>query len=246
MAKRSHSSILEAGHRLGDAVIRCTELAESAQAAFRAFLDQDDATEIARLAPTSLVFGVWDSRDTGAKLPRLVQSVIRAWDVAELTRSATYIAPLDYRSLGVFDEKEEEKKKDLSERGYLNAISNDTHGGVVASGLIRRDVTVNLVALRRLKGEGTALLQRYILGLCLTAATADQDGFLRVGCLLCSDPDKPTETTLVWRDGRRETVVLTPDVALAYAKAAADAFGVAAPPSVTFDEKRAKDDAKKK
>ena len=54
---------------------------DEAQKAFKLFLDTGDASALAKLAPTSLVFGVWDSRDTQAKLPRLVQSVIRAWDV---------------------------------------------------------------------------------------------------------------------------------------------------------------------
>ena len=67
-------SILQAGHRLGDAVVRSSELRSDANKAFKVFLDTGDASEIARLAPTSLVFGVWDSRDTQAKLPRLVQS----------------------------------------------------------------------------------------------------------------------------------------------------------------------------
>jgi CRISPR-associated protein Csb1 len=95
-------SILEAGHRLGDAIIRSTALQKEAQEAFRDFLDRGDATRIAKLAPTSLVFGVWDSRDTQAKLPRIVQSVIRAWDVSELKRSAQYNPALDYAALKVF------------------------------------------------------------------------------------------------------------------------------------------------
>ncbi|RMG59696.1 MAG: type I-U CRISPR-associated protein Cas7, partial [Gammaproteobacteria bacterium] len=72
-------TIFDAGHRLGDALIRCVEpdesgfdLRQAAHDAFLAFLDRGDATQIAKLAPTSLVFGVWDSRDTQAKWPRLV------------------------------------------------------------------------------------------------------------------------------------------------------------------------------
>jgi CRISPR-associated protein Csb1 len=96
-------SILEAGHRLGDALIRSTELQQQAQDAFKLLLDNNDASAIAKLAPTSLVFGVWDSRDTQAKLPRIVQSAIRAWDVDILQRSAQYTPPLDYAALeGLF------------------------------------------------------------------------------------------------------------------------------------------------
>ena len=60
-------SILEAGHRLGDAVIRSTALKERADEAFEAFLDRDDVAPLAKLAPTSLVFGVWDSRGNAGK-----------------------------------------------------------------------------------------------------------------------------------------------------------------------------------
>ena len=104
-------SILEAGHRLGDALIRSTSLKNHAHDAFTAFLDHDDATPLARLAPTSLVFGVWDSRDTGAKLPRIVQATIRAEDVEELTRSAQYTPPLDYADLEVFTEAQQAKQQ---------------------------------------------------------------------------------------------------------------------------------------
>lgn len=60
-------------------------------------------------------------------------------------------------------------------------------GGVLAKGAIERDVTVNLVALRRLRGKDlkeTRQLRQYLVGLSLLAATADIDLFLREGCLL--------------------------------------------------------------
>ncbi len=99
-------SIFDVGHRLGDALVRSTDLAATAKDAFEALL-RGDATKLAKLAPTSLVFGAWDSRDTSAKLPRIVQSVIRAWDVQELTRSAQYNPPVDYAALEVFSDEVE-------------------------------------------------------------------------------------------------------------------------------------------
>ena len=153
-------SILDVGHRLGDAVIRCTALQEDAQKAFREFLDTGNATKIAKLAPTSLVFGVWDSRDTQAKLPRIVQSVIRAWDISELKRSAQYNPALDYAALEVFSEEDKQKaegktESPLAQRGFVHVPAIGTHGGVIAKGGIERQVTVNLVALRRLEGKAT-------------------------------------------------------------------------------------------
>ena len=249
-------SILRAGHRLGDALIRSTVLAEEANAAFSTFLDTGDAAPIARLAPTSLVFGVWDSRDTQAKLPRIVQSVIRAWDVDDLKRSAQYVPPINYAEEGAFSETEQEKaekegakkgtKNPLAQRGFVHVPATGEHGGIVVHGEIRHTVTVNLVALRRLGGDDGLALRRYVLGLALVAATAPLNGFLRQGCLLTPDPDAPASWAAVGRDGMREAVALEADAALAFAQSAAAAFGVRENRSVRFDKTRAKADATKK
>ncbi len=151
-------SLLEVGHRLGDAVVRCTKLKDKTREAFQTLLRSGDAALLAKIGPTSLVFGVWDSRGTMAKVPRLLQATIRAWDVSELRRSAQYTPALDYAALDIFSEKEKEKAEGsasnpLARRGFVHVPSTDTHGGVIASGPIRRDVTINLVQLRRLEAH---------------------------------------------------------------------------------------------
>ena len=244
-------SILEAGHRLGDALIRSTALADEVNSAFRTYLDTSDASAIARLAPTSLVFGVWDSRDTQAKLPRIVQSVIRAWDVDTLKRSAQYTPPVDYAELEVFSEAEQKKqegsqKSQLAQRGFVHVPATGEHGGIVVHGELRRDVTVNLIALRRLGGDKGPSLRRYVLGLALAAATAPLDGFLRQGCLITTNPDAPEAWAAVARDGTREELSLGIDEVLAFATEAASAFGVAADRTVAFEKTRAKADASRK
>ncbi len=241
-------SVLDAGHRLGDAIIRSSTLAKDARAAFETFLASGDCTAIAKLAPTSLVFGVWDSRDTQAKLPRLVQSVIRAWDVDKLTRSAQYMTPTDYAALEVFSDEdkatsENNPKSPLAQRGFVHVPATEAHGGIVARGAIVRDVTINLVALRRLIAKEKATeLRRYVLGLCIAAATEPPDGFLRQGCLLTPDPEQPSKWVVVDRTGARATVELTSDLARRYAKSAAKAFGVGENKTATFDKVLAKAD----
>ena len=54
-------NILEVGHRAGDALLRCSSLQDQLHAAFLAEL-AGDCEPLAKIAPTSLVFGVWDSR----------------------------------------------------------------------------------------------------------------------------------------------------------------------------------------
>jgi CRISPR-associated protein Csb1 len=244
-------SILEAGHRLGDAIIRSSktdafDLPRAAKEAFEEFL-RGDATKIAKLAPTSLVFGVWDSRETQAKLPRIVQSVIRAWNVEPFTRSAVYTAPVDYAGLGIFDAETREKaekdeKRPESKRGFVNALATATHGGIVARGPIQRDVTVNLIALRRLKGGDVIALRRYVFGLALVAAVEPIDGFLRAGCLLTLDPETPGEWTVVHRDGKREPVAVNPATAREIAEKAAQAFKKGPDHLVAFQSELAKAD----
>ena len=242
-------SLLEAGHRLGDAVVRSTELHAEAQAAFKAIQRSGDAEPLAKLAPTSLVFGVWDSRDTSAKVPRIVQSVIRAWDVSKLKRSAQYVPALDYAQLEVFSEADKEKAEGkssspLAKRGFVHFPAVGSHGGIVARGPIVRDVTVNLVALRRLGGERADTTRRYILGLALLAATAPQDPFLRQGCILVPDTEAPATWQVIARDGTRTPMGHDADAVLSHASSAAESFGVRDGRTVRFDKARAKKDTK--
>lgn len=240
-------SMFEAGHRLGDALIRASGLRDAAKAAFESFLD-GDATAIAKLGPTSIVFGAWDSRDTSAKLPRVVQSVIRAWNVDPLKRSAVYAPPVDYSTLDVFSDEDRAKSEDnpaspLAKRGFVHVPAGEAPGGIVAHGPIVRDVTLNLIALRRLEAkENGEKLRRYILGLSLVAATAPLDGFLRQGCLLTQDPASPSEWVSVGRDGVRTPLSLSAEFAFEYASKAAKAFGVGAGHRKKFDKDAAKAD----
>jgi CRISPR-associated protein Csb1 len=108
-----------------------------------------------------------------------------------------------------------------------------------------RDVTINLVAVRRLRGgAGTEALRRYILGLSLVAATEPLDGFLRAGCLLVPKADAQASWREVARTGERTDVVLESTAVRAYAAGAAKSFGLGEARAVKFDPKLAKDDLK--
>jgi len=240
-------SLLKAGHRAGDALVRSTPLQAELHKAFKA-VQAGDAEPLARIAPTSLVFGVWDSRNTQAKLPRLVASTIRAYNVRSLTRSAQYNPAAEYEKdsllpppadLGLTDKK-------YGERGFSHVPATATHGGVIADGGIRRDATLSLAALRLLEAgtdrAKTEALRRYILGLSLVALTATSLTYLRQGCNLVPDLDKPREFTLVHGDGRRESATMTHTAALEYAQAAAKAFGIGGDRTVAYDPELAKKD----
>lgn len=243
-------NLLEAGHRAGDAIVRCTKLHQKLQEAFKDVLN-GSSLKLAQIAPTSLVFGVWDSRDTQAKLPRLVASVIRAFDVQRLTRGAVYVPPVNYVNMDVFTEEEQQQatgdeKNPLSKRGFVNALASATHGGVIAKGGVRRDVTFSLAALRLLSAgdnnEQTTKLRRYILGLSLIAVTAPPQTYLRQGCNLVLDAEKPRSFTLVQADGTRSELKLTHEEAISYAKDAATNFNVEKFNEYEFDPELAKRD----
>jgi len=204
-------SIFDLPHRAADATVQSSpELAKLAADAFKQ-LKQGNAVPLCALAPTSLVFGVWDSRGgTGEKRPRLVRSLIRAWDVEVLHAAAQFTSvwkKLDETQQADLKKEAEKKKVDLSVKGLADAPATfrktkipqyrkgkpnpDARvlGGVHVKGRIEREVTVNLLALRGLRGgdkdEAEAKhVRRYLLGLTLLAATQEMDLFLREGCLL--------------------------------------------------------------
>lgn len=190
-------SLLELAHRSADAVVRSSPtLLGSITKAFQKLRQTGDAGSLCAIAPTSLVFGVWDSRGEGEKRPRLVRSIIRAWDVDEQHSAAQFNSVwkgLDEDQQAVLKDEEKKAKTKLSVKGLADAPAvfrdKDTRvlGGVLVHDRIERDVTVNLVALRGIRGandEETRHVRNYLLSLALTAATTDIDLFLREGCLL--------------------------------------------------------------
>src|SRR5437773_3934786 len=225
-------NLLQAGHRAGDAIVRCSALQQELQDAFKKLLD-GDATPLAKIAPTSLVFGVWDSRDTQAKMPRLIASTIRAYDVRALYRGAVYIPPLDYVDEGLIDpelDSGEGKNNPLSVKGFKHNPASHSHGGIIATGGIRRDASLGLAALRRLvvdkADDRTRALQRHILGLCLVAFTANTSSYLRQGCMLVRNPEKAhdDEFVEVYSTGERKKINLIHEETLEFATVAAKVF----------------------
>lgn len=250
-------NLLETGHRAGDALLRCSSLQDDLRQAFCSEL-AGDCEPLAKIAPTSLVFGVWDSRDTQSKRPRVVSSTIRAFNVRKLTRGAVYIPPLNYTELDVFSDEEKAKaegnsKSPLAQRGFVHNPASGAHGGIIADGGIRRDATLGLAALRHIHAGNdagrTLTLRRYILGLSLVAFTAPADSYIRQGCTLVLNPkpanaELPREFAEVHPDGRRPPCGITHEIALQYATEAAQAFGVGQTRTVPFEKERAKKDVK--
>ena len=76
-------------HSLADAAIRATALPREIHHCFEAF-EVGDPELMARMAPTTRVYRAWDSRDRQVRVPRVIASTIRAFDVSVLTRSVRY------------------------------------------------------------------------------------------------------------------------------------------------------------
>jgi len=230
--------LLEAGHRAADAIVRFSTLGPQLHEAFRVYRDDGNAMPLARIAPTSLVFGAWDSRATQVKLPRIIRSVIRAYNVKELTRSAQYATVAgellaDGEAPAVAPGGKETKESSL---GLAHVPAVKAHGGVQleASGEIRREAIVNLAALRALAGasdDETFQIRRYVLGLALVSITAPLDPNLREGCELVPDPNKKATWKRVKHDGTRSDQAMSHEEALAFATAAAAKFQVSAEPT---------------
>ena len=242
-------SLLDLAHRSGDAVVLASPtLATEIAKAFEALRNKGNAAPLAAIAPTSLVFGVWDSRGgSGEKRPRLVRSIIRAWDVEVLHSAAQFNSvwkALNEEQQQELEKEAKAKKIKLSVKGFKDAPATwrtdklkpfvgeavnpaaRVLGGVLARGPIERNVTINLVALRGIRGKDateTMEVQKYLFGLALLAATADLELFLREGCLLRYANDD-TWTTVPRRGEPADVSLPNQDQLVAYATAAAAPF----------------------
>jgi CRISPR-associated protein Csb1 len=237
--------ILDAGHRAADAAIRFSkELGPKVWDAFHLIKTKRDYSKLAALAPTSLVFGVWDSRGTGVKVQRIVKSTIRGYNVTRAERCATYQAAYEYVENGLiapaFD-KGSGKSNPLSQEGFKYSLATGTHGGVQVRGEIRQEAMINLVALRTLTDDLN--LTRYLLGLSLVALSfRDQTTFnLREGCLLRAATTKDFEG--LWNrvdfNGTEAPVELTHNQAIAYTQLAVTNVSFESVGAAEFDKQTA-------
>jgi CRISPR-associated protein Csb1 len=152
-------NLLDAGHRAADAVIRMSSLASEFHDAWAA-AKRSDLFPLATLAPTTLVFGAWDSRSSQMKLQRLFKAHIRVTNVRERTRSAQYTPAAEYVALGAISKATAELKDQddirLSKEGGVHALSTQTVGGVelTSASRLTRTINVNLAAIRQLRAAG--------------------------------------------------------------------------------------------
>jgi CRISPR-associated protein Csb1 len=239
-ANSTRVNLLEIGHRVADGAVRFSALADAATRAMAALATEHDASALARLAPTSLIFGFWDSRDSMLRIPRLLNSTIRASNVALLKRSAQFNPAFDPASLDVAQAPGSEspsgqdEKDPLSQEGLRAAPAVDTHGGVRVFGQIVRRTEINLVALRsiavtkggKIDAAETLKLRRYLLGLSLVAGRVQNAYSLRQGCLLVPAAETAPAAQVVFPSGQRQSFAWDFGPSFEFAQAAAKEFGV--------------------
>jgi CRISPR-associated protein Csb1 len=178
------------------------------------------------------------------KLPRLIGSTIRGYQIQKLTRSAQFFSAVEKEEI-----QELGSQDFLSNVGLNDAPAGRTDGGVIARGGVKREAQLNLIALRALTGqdaEATLKLQRYILGLALVSLLAAPDRFLREGCLLTAKKGSKPEMAVVARDGVRNPLEADEHKALEFARAAAAAFVPGSAWTATFDKDAVKKASDKK
>ena len=194
-------ALTELAHRIADASIRATGLAAEIREWFLA-VGSGDPVPLARIAPTSLIYGAWDSRDTQIRLPRAIRSEVRAYDVSIFTRSAQYSGAFKQENLGLSD-AEWKKGADI---GLAPTPSVDAHGGVLIHGEIVHSASILLNVLRKYRAtDGSDVLPNYLLGLALGGLlTGGRDYNLRSGCFLV--PAAPAEWQTVAKSGERQSI----------------------------------------
>lgn len=225
------TNLLEVGHRLADATMAYSSANPVVRKAFEA-ATRGDFTPLAKINPTALALGIWDSRSTSVKIPRALGFTVDAFGVKTVRdRAAQYRASISAETKAMLqthrdaDEDATEKKtrSRLSEEGFNDIPSfNEKLGGIIADEVVRKGV-LNLTALR---GLGDDKLQNYIYGLALVMFTYPMAHDYRSSTLLVQDAERSAQTQVVYRNGRRETVEITHEQALAFARRAALDFGV--------------------
>ena len=210
-------------HRLADAAIRATALAGEIRRCFES-VEAGDPEPLARIAPTTLVYGAWDSRDTQVRVPRAVGATIRAFDVSVLTRSVQYTGAFGREALGLRD-REWTKGAGV---GLAPAPAVDEPGGVLVHGEIVQSAAVMVNVLRRYRtGDDADRLAVYLLGLALGGLlTTGRDYYLRSGCALV--PAAPGEWTAVSTSGERRRIELEADAVVAELRELAGEWAAAA------------------
>ena len=252
----SHAAnLVDIGHRVADGVVRFSGLREEVTEAILALKNRANAAPLAQLAPTSLIFGFWDSRPetTLFKFGRLLMSSIQATNVEIVKRSAQFNPTFDPADIGLAGEvPEEEQDKDqnagkaadgkdpMSKLGLRHVPAVGSHGGVRVYGRIIRRTQINLARLRSLAvttdsgidEEATLRLRRYILGLSLVAGRVQPDYDLREGCLLHT---VATISQLVFANGKKEPFPWEIAEAFRFASSASGEFGVGPAREARFD-----------
>lgn len=211
-------NLLEVGHRVGDAVVRYSKNGdedgfEPFEAALQAYV-KGDAAPLARLAPTSLLFGHWDSRDsatkksTKSKARRLIRSEIVAFNVQKVTRRSQYWSSIDpevsqeleqiLKEAKEAAQEDPNSKNPASQLGMTDVPARESPGGVIAFGPIERTAIIALSGVRALAtfkeatragvtetdDERTLALRRYLFALALASAADPGVWDLREGCIL--------------------------------------------------------------
>ena len=222
-AGRFERDLTRLPHRIADAAIRATALAPRIREAFEAF-EAGDPVPLARIAPTSLVYGAWDSRDTRVRIPRAIAATIRAVDVSVLTGSSQYSGAFGQAALGVDDAE----WKKAAAAGFAPTPCVDRPGGILVHGAIVQSASVVLEGLRGYRtADASDVLPAYLLGLALGGlVTTGRRYRLRSGCALV--PSGPPEWCAVTETGERNAVVIDADTVVAELRAAARAWSTAA------------------
>src|SRR5260221_4282834 len=168
-------NLLDLPHRIGDSNIRLSSLEDKVKEVLEAFY-KGDALPLAKFAPTSLIFGAWDTRaNAEIKIRRIITSVIKAEDLTINYESAQFdsaAADLYQDEGGEIPAEESQEKTRLSVFGLADAPSCWKRSGVYVNGDIYQFASLNLNLIRT---YGTAqpdenhALHNYLSGLTLAA-----------------------------------------------------------------------------
>ncbi len=229
-------TLTEVQNRAGDPAIRYHFAAELDQ------LVAGNPEPLAKRNPTALIFGLWDSRATRVKVPRVIEATVTVRGAVNQPTAASLSTPFTDDDRANIAEKLSKEGLTTSEVGVDQVPVFSERGALdVTRATIERTVTLSVSALDQFRSNPK--LYDYLLGLALIAALSPIKLNLRSGTVL----NRAARKVELYNDLQPAVAVdVDFEEVLAFARNAAKGFGVGAGETLKVDVEKIIENAKQK
>lgn len=241
--EEQETPLVHIGHRIADAAVRFAR-GEVDLSKLITDYDRGYIHGLASFSAMSCLGGYWDSRGSGIRAPRLVQSSVVAYDVTEARHGFSYKPAFSYEGLGLSGTKTQNNESKSAE-GFGHHSSRANLGGVHVGEhtKIVRMTTFNLSVLRAWnENPVNTKAVEYLYALGLVALSMPIRQAYRQGCLLVRREGTELRSEVRCYTGGSVPMSIDHDDAKKYAAKMAKSVGITGETiMMTFDPELAKE-----